>query len=283
MSTPMIAGLIALMLEKESLSHAQIKTKLESTAIDLGNEGKDTSYGSGLVNVSGLFASETVEINDTNATAVVNNASTFDFTDEITLCVLDNYLFDFQINTVLIYTPQNCTNCNATIEEDDSTFVTENCFENSLGDTGIGICIWDLEYTMDLDTESITALKEHCNHFQEQTNKSSEFIPEAEEETDSRANISDEEIQQIMQMQEERTEFVREHPNGTEQTAYSTEEFEFLKQHQTADKKRVIHKLMTTNTKVNIAQISNKAFRTASTDNNFGVLDYLFKIFVKDE
>jgi len=65
MSTPMVAGLIALMLEKESLTHAQIKEKLENTAIDLGASGKDNSYGSGLVNVSAIFTGEVVEINET--------------------------------------------------------------------------------------------------------------------------------------------------------------------------------------------------------------------------
>ena len=79
MSTPMVAGLIALMLEKESLTHAQIKTKLEGTAIDLGNSGKDTSYGSGLVNVSGLFGvtiTTNATVNETNAT--VNQTESLD-------------------------------------------------------------------------------------------------------------------------------------------------------------------------------------------------------------
>jgi len=71
MSTPIVAGLIALMLEKESLTHTQIKAKLESTATDLGNSGKDIAYGSGLVNVSGLFG---VAINGTfNATNTTIN------------------------------------------------------------------------------------------------------------------------------------------------------------------------------------------------------------------
>ena|GEM_PF-1134954 len=73
MSTPMISGVIALMLEKESLSHSKIKEKLESTAIDSGDAGKDINYGSGLVNVSALFGVEEIEINTTiNETEEIN-------------------------------------------------------------------------------------------------------------------------------------------------------------------------------------------------------------------
>jgi serine protease AprX len=78
MSTPMIAGLIANMLEKESLTHAQIKTKLESTATDLGNSGKDTSYGSGLVNVSGLFGVANTQTNNTANNTTEQTNETYD-------------------------------------------------------------------------------------------------------------------------------------------------------------------------------------------------------------
>ena len=69
MSTPFVSGVVALMLEKESLTHAQVKARLEGTAVDLGTAGKDTSYGSGLVNVSFLIpVVVNVTINQTNAT-----------------------------------------------------------------------------------------------------------------------------------------------------------------------------------------------------------------------
>ncbi|MCX6708328.1 MAG: S8 family serine peptidase, partial [Candidatus Woesearchaeota archaeon] len=73
MSTPFVSGVVALMLEKESLTHSQVKAKLEGTAIDLGTAGKDTSYGAGLVNVSWLISVVVnVTINQTNATNVTN-------------------------------------------------------------------------------------------------------------------------------------------------------------------------------------------------------------------
>ncbi len=50
MSTPHVSGVIALMLEKNpSLKPAQIKQILESTAVDLGQPGKDNVYGAGRI------------------------------------------------------------------------------------------------------------------------------------------------------------------------------------------------------------------------------------------
>jgi len=85
MSTPMISGLIALMLEKESLSHAKIKDKLESTAIDLGDAGKDIDYGSGIVNMSALFEIEEVDItiNKTEINQSPTNKSSINSTDDV--------------------------------------------------------------------------------------------------------------------------------------------------------------------------------------------------------
>ncbi len=51
MATPQVSGTVALMLERNpALTPAQIKQKLESTAVDLGSAGKDNDYGSGRIN-----------------------------------------------------------------------------------------------------------------------------------------------------------------------------------------------------------------------------------------
>ncbi|MEM3154403.1 MAG: S8 family serine peptidase [Candidatus Woesearchaeota archaeon] len=56
MSTPFVAGVIALLLEKEpGLTNEKVKQKLEETATDAGSAGKDTSYGSGIINLTVLF------------------------------------------------------------------------------------------------------------------------------------------------------------------------------------------------------------------------------------
>ncbi len=59
MSAPFASGIIALLLEKEpGLSNGEIKSRLESTADDLGDTGKDTSYGAGVVDVAKLLSQE---------------------------------------------------------------------------------------------------------------------------------------------------------------------------------------------------------------------------------
>jgi len=55
MSTPHVAGSIALLLNKDnSLSPLQIKSILEQGALDLGESGKDVKYGSGLIDLSNV-------------------------------------------------------------------------------------------------------------------------------------------------------------------------------------------------------------------------------------
>ncbi len=64
MSAPFAAGIAALLLEKEpGLTNELVKQRLESTSTDKGTTGKDTSYGSGIVDVQSLFAGTTVDLN----------------------------------------------------------------------------------------------------------------------------------------------------------------------------------------------------------------------------
>lgn len=64
MATPMVSGIVALLLEKDnSLSHKDVKSLLESTSIDIGDKGKDVFFGSGFVNVTALLG---YDYNDTS-------------------------------------------------------------------------------------------------------------------------------------------------------------------------------------------------------------------------
>jgi subtilisin family serine protease len=51
MATPIVSGIVALMLSRNpNYTPAEVKSRLESTAIDLGKKGYDIEYGHGLVN-----------------------------------------------------------------------------------------------------------------------------------------------------------------------------------------------------------------------------------------
>jgi serine protease len=52
MASPHVAGLAALIISRGPLGPAAIQSRLESTATDLGANGKDNQYGSGLVNAA---------------------------------------------------------------------------------------------------------------------------------------------------------------------------------------------------------------------------------------
>ncbi len=61
MSAPFVAGTIALLIQKEpGLSNEEIKSRLETTAEDLGDIGKDTSYGAGVVDVAKLLSQQEI-------------------------------------------------------------------------------------------------------------------------------------------------------------------------------------------------------------------------------
>lgn len=58
MSTPFVAGVAALLLEKEpGLTNEQVKQRFEATADDKGTIGKDASYGTGVLDVGKLMVS----------------------------------------------------------------------------------------------------------------------------------------------------------------------------------------------------------------------------------
>lgn len=60
MSTPFVAGIAALLLEKEpGLTNEQVKQRLETAATDAGENGKDVSYGAGIINVAQILDSAT--------------------------------------------------------------------------------------------------------------------------------------------------------------------------------------------------------------------------------
>lgn len=53
MATPMVAGIVGLMLSRNpNYTPAEVKSRLESTATDLGKKGYDVEYGYGLVNAA---------------------------------------------------------------------------------------------------------------------------------------------------------------------------------------------------------------------------------------
>mgnify|MGYP001165453530 CR=1 FL=1 len=56
MAAPHVSGAVALLLQrKPELTPADVKHVLESTSVDLGSSGKDTSYGAGMLDLSGAL------------------------------------------------------------------------------------------------------------------------------------------------------------------------------------------------------------------------------------
>ena len=67
MSTPFLAGIIALLMEKQGdLSQSQVKEILEQSSIDLGAQGKDVEYGSGAIDISKLLSLEEIPEEEEN-------------------------------------------------------------------------------------------------------------------------------------------------------------------------------------------------------------------------
>jgi len=69
MSTPVVAGLSALILQARSMTPGEMKALLMNTAVDLGTYGKDNSYGAGRINASRAFS----EINNTRSANIINS------------------------------------------------------------------------------------------------------------------------------------------------------------------------------------------------------------------
>lgn len=56
MAAPHVSGVVALLLGADStLGPAEVRGILDSTATDLGDEGKDIYFGNGLVNASAVL------------------------------------------------------------------------------------------------------------------------------------------------------------------------------------------------------------------------------------
>ena len=85
-ATPFVSGIAAVALSMDpTLTNGRFSAYLKSTATDLGTEGYDTSFGSGLVNEAALLEhiqkslknySSPINVNGTDATVVVKNNNT---------------------------------------------------------------------------------------------------------------------------------------------------------------------------------------------------------------
>ena len=101
MSAPFVAGVAALMLQKNSsLNPSSLKSLLESNAVDLGVEGKDVKYGAGLVDVGRLLDIENEIIENNTA---LENETEKGVTDNLT----SEPSFETVVGTNLIETNQS--------------------------------------------------------------------------------------------------------------------------------------------------------------------------------
>jgi subtilisin family serine protease len=66
MATPFVSGAAVMMIEHQDYTPAEIKSMLEANAVDLGVTGKDVQYGSGLMNLDGIFDTNVSTANSYN-------------------------------------------------------------------------------------------------------------------------------------------------------------------------------------------------------------------------
>jgi hypothetical protein len=113
MATPHVAGLMALMMQaKSGMKFEQMKKILESTSIDLGDKGLDTSYGWGRVQAD--KAVETAEL--LSSRMDIEKEIPFQIGADGTInidMVKENPLWEMQAKvSVMIVNPQGVYNCN---------------------------------------------------------------------------------------------------------------------------------------------------------------------------
>jgi len=96
MSCPHVAGLVALMLEKNpTLSPAGVDSIMELTAVELGTAGKDNTYGSGRIDALAavnavpltqypLLFQSNLTVLDANADGIIDPGESFDLIYELT-------------------------------------------------------------------------------------------------------------------------------------------------------------------------------------------------------
>jgi len=102
-SAPFVVGVAALMLQKNSsLNQSSLKSLLENNAVDLGVEGKDVKYGSGMVDVEKLFIPIQNEsniipvLNDTNN--INQNETSFNESNPDTIEDYEGFFISVPIN-----------------------------------------------------------------------------------------------------------------------------------------------------------------------------------------
>lgn len=111
MATPHVAGAVALAL-KAGLAPADVRSRMAATALDLGTAGKDTWYGSGLVQAAGLSTvantAPTVAITAPTANASFPSGSAITFTGSA------NDTIDGNLSSSLSWTVNGATYTGAT-------------------------------------------------------------------------------------------------------------------------------------------------------------------------
>ncbi|MFC1754860.1 S8 family serine peptidase, partial [Thermoproteota archaeon] len=130
MSTPMVAGAVALILQNESgLSPEDMKDLLAQNAVDLGDPGKDVEYGWGFVDLSLILSDDiTNTTNTTNTTQENNETNVSNSTYELTNNLIQDDIGDYVFRTVKnrsIQKPSSISNKMAIYSKDHMLFYVE--------------------------------------------------------------------------------------------------------------------------------------------------------------
>lgn len=120
MATPHVAGVIALMISQGWVGPAAIQARLEATATDLGAPGKDSEFGSGLVDAAAAIGGAAASTQMRAFAGVISGTTITRQSDSVGVAASGAFLItNAQAGTKTVFVWQDF-NANGVVDADDS-------------------------------------------------------------------------------------------------------------------------------------------------------------------